>query len=189
MAKKKERFFVKYLLVIIVTLIISVITTAFVMLSVTNPINDESEPKQTFAKSNLDTTTWNTHTQGAGKFTIQYPSTWVIEEKHIVSNEEVNDQSEINAIILKGKEGQITLSWGVMGFGGGCDEKYHTQLQLKDEILKDICSGIDDSTGKWFWSQIYPSGYGPALGVHAEANSGSMHDAEVIKKIFSTLTN
>lgn len=73
--------------------------------------------------------------------TIQYPSTWTVKELHMVSNREVDNPMEINTAILSGNEGEVTVEWGPMGFGGGCDKQYiqfpikHTSMKICDSLL------------------------------------------------------
>ena len=120
-------------------------------------------------------------------FNISYPVYWTIEEKHWLSNREVDDPNEINTAIFKGDEGEVTVQWGPMGFGGGCDEKDQKQLKIKNKTLK-ICNGIDEN-GNEFWSQISNSAKDDEslTGAWATSYKPADQNSKIIIKILSTL--
>ena len=120
-------------------------------------------------------------------FNISYPAYWTIEEKHWLSNREVDDPNEINTAIFKGDEGEVTVQWGPMGFGGGCDEKDQKQLKIKNKTLK-ICNGIDEN-GNEFWSQISNSAKDDEslTGAWATSYKPADQNSKIIIKILSTL--
>ncbi len=120
-------------------------------------------------------------------FNISYPVYWTVEEKHSLSNREVDDPSEINTAILKGDEGEVTVQWGPMGFGGGCDEKDQKELKIKNETIK-ICNSIDEN-GNEGWSQIgnYVKDDELATGAWATSYKPADQNSKIIIKILSTL--
>lgn len=120
-------------------------------------------------------------------FNISYPVYWTAEERHWLSNREVDDPNEINTAIFKGDEGEVTVQWGPMGFGGGCDEKDQKQLKIKNKTLK-ICNGIDEN-GNEFWSQISNSAKDDEslTGAWATSYKPADQNSKIIIKILSTL--
>lgn len=155
----------------------------------TNSINTQTLKVNSMAN-------WKTYTRNVSadktsyyndpKFTItiQYPSGWVIKESHTLSNRVVDNPKEINTAILSGKEGEIVMEWGPMGFGGGCDPSMHKTLQLKD-IKVDTCQS-KDSNGNQSWSGIDSPNVNQPFDARASA-SLSDPSGNVIRKIFSTL--
>ncbi len=187
MARKRHLVLTQFLgLGLIILVILGVVS--FCLFTSKSNITKEVSPK--YASTNLTNVVWNNYTQGIGKFSIQYPSTWTLEEKHEQSNREIDDPTEINTAILKGKEGEIVLQWGPMGFGGGCD--HWEKIQLRDGT-SDVCRVVDHSASKRYWNGISrPGPYDTnevSFGARAEASSLDEYDAEVIEKILSTLKN
>lgn len=158
--------------------------------------NPPTNPEQTILVTNImktftiigndviDTSLWKTYINPLGKFSIQYPPEWVIRELHYPSNAVLDDPEDINTAVLSGKEGEVVLQWGPMGFGGGCGN-WKTQ-QLKN-TTSEVCTYIN-SNGKDFWGGICaPANHDPAFCSRADAPSSSANEA-IINKIYSTLS-
>lgn len=176
---KKKFYWSKFALLFVATTIILIIIQFPLGYEFTKSIINGPSQESTL----LETANWKTYTNSVGKFTIKYPSSWTINETHELSNRTVDDPKEINTTTLDGKEGQIVLQWGPMGFGGGCDEKDKKTLQLQD-ISVEICNGINNNSA--YWSQIYPpKNHEPGFGASATGIVGSK---SLIEKIFSTLS-
>lgn len=130
-----------------------------------------------------DTSTWKTYTNKLGKFSINYPVNWTTKEIHVLSNRVVDDPKEINTTVLSGKEGEIVMQWGPMGFGGGCDD--WTTLELQSGTVP-VCKVVHKD-GTVTWGLIHPpdKNHQPAFGARATAKDQS--SADLIETIFSTL--
>ena len=130
---------------------------------------------------------WNTYTNRIGTATIQYPSTWTVKEMHTQSNRVVDDPNEINTAILRGKEGEITIEWGPMGFGGGCDPQHTKTMQIKNKTAK-ICNTIDETTHKEIWAPFYNDVKNDNITeARADSSTTNSQDVQTVVKILSTL--
>ncbi len=136
-----------------------------------------------FADQNqvIDISSWQTYTDSSGKFSLQYPRSWILTMTHIGTESDKKD------IRIAGKEGKVDIIW-VRSYGGACPPEYE-KINLENEILP-VChetfSGIES------WSQItkqLPSQNDPALGItiNAQANVPSDINRNTILQILSTL--
>lgn len=122
-----------------------------------------------------------------GNFTIEYPSTWTLNESHTVSNRVVDNPNEINTAKLTGKEGEILIEWGPMGFGGGCDPKDHKMFSIKNKTV-DICQSIDDQ-GNEYWAGIGNGHTDDSIAeiIYAEAYKPYSINAKIIEEILANI--
>lgn len=123
-----------------------------------------------------------------GKFSIEYPGSWALNESHTVSNRVVDNPNEINTAIFTGKEGEIVIEWGPMGFGGGCNTEDHKMFSIKNKTM-NICEGIDEQGNK-YWGGIENdhNDDSAAAVTKAVAYKPVTINAKVIEEILSTLT-
>lgn len=119
-------------------------------------------------------------------FNIEYPENWTIKESHERSNREIDDPEEINTATLTGKEGEIVLQWGPMGFGGGCDEENSHEFTMKNKTMT-ICHG-EQEDGKAYWSGIGDERHlETPMSARATANPPLQQNKKVIEQILSSL--
>jgi len=128
-----------------------------------------------------------TYTNSLDNAFIYYPASWTVKETHALSNRVVDDPNEINTATFTGKEGEIVIQWGPMGFGGGCDVKDHKIFSIKNKTMT-ICNGIS-SDGLEYWGGISNDRTDDRIvEVRASANKPLSASAQVIKEVLSTLT-
>ena len=118
------------------------------------------------------------------KITMQYPSDWTLKESHTLSNRVVDNPEEINTAEFTGKEGKITIEWGPMGFGGGCDQPY-TILHIKNMAI-NVCHYIS-SNGTENWTRIDDINQNQPSEANATAGPPLSVNSPIIKTILSTL--
>lgn len=145
----------------------------------------------------VDTSSWRTYTRIVPadktpyyddpqfKITMEYPPDWTLKEFHSLSNRVVDNPAEINTAVFTGKEGKITLEWGPMGFGGGCDPSNHLQIRIKNTAV-DVCHFIE-SDGSENWSFIGDPNKNQPAEANATVYAPYIKNSPVIKTIISTL--
>jgi len=86
--------------------------------------------------------TWKTFKMEEANISFEYPSVWSL-EKYIKSEE------GWYSALIKGKEGEINLTWGGTGYGGGCpDENQEKYLILGEK--RTICHWFSDKNEEVF---------------------------------------
>jgi len=97
-----------------------------------------------------NTNNWKTYTNAKIGMTFKYPPSWTLATKHTFSNRDVDDPKEINTAVISGKEGELVLVWGPMGYGGGCDTWKEISIDGKPQ---QICSSLYENNSE-IWSPI-----------------------------------
>lgn len=174
----------KYLISILIVLFILLSVGAFLFYK-----HSSEEQTQKYDPAKVD---WQTsgkqYVNNIGKFSIEYPSTWILKESHTLSNRVVDNPNEINTAKFTGKEGEILIEWGPMGFGGGCDPKDHKTFSIKNKTM-DICQGIDKQ-GNEYWGGIDNGHTDDSIAEVVEAIAYKPYsiNAKIILQILSTVT-
>lgn len=144
-------------------------------------LNDQSkkvieEKAVSTATSDSSVANWKTYSNNELGFSVEYPSNW--------ATEDIYDRSgKLYGKGLKGTEGEIRMVWG-SGFGGGCDQESHVNVQIQGETL-DSCHFIN-SNGTEDWKGLSKSFSNMSLLVQATANTPSSTNRAIILKILST---
>jgi hypothetical protein len=136
-------------------------------------------------------TTYKTYSNKIGTVTLQYPSTWTVKEMHTLSNRAVDNPDEINTGVLSGKEGQVTVEWGPMGFGGGCNQWSTLALKNKSVQVCDVVysNGEGNDDGSENWGGISNGHNDETITeVRATAYKPLNENAETVKAILSSIT-
>ncbi len=141
----------------------------------------------TFSQPPISTTNWKTYTNPIKSVTIQYPPTWTVKESHTLNNRVVDNPKEINTAVLSGKEGEITIEWGPMGFGGGCDPKYHKTFKIQEKNY-DICNIVEDN-GDEIWAPFSNGAKDDSITevVLAKAYKPANKNSQTVKAVLSTI--
>lgn len=139
------------------------------------------------SKPPISTADWKTYTNPINSIAIQYPSSWTVKESHSLSNRVVDDPNEINTAILSGREGEVTIQWSPMGFGGGCNEEDHKMFKIKDKTY-DICNLVDDN-GDEIWATFSNEANDDSITVVtlAKAYRPASKNSQTVKDILSTI--
>lgn len=132
----------------------------------------------------ISTTNWKTYTNSLAELSFKYPPPWTVKEVHEKSNRVIDNPKEINTAIFTGPEGKITLQWGPMGFGGGCDIQYHTEITVGGE-KEDICHLVN-SQGLLTWRGISNNDKDNLAQMRIESPNTKYNEA-VMNKVIETL--
>lgn len=131
--------------------------------------------------------TYRTYTNPPKTFSIEYPENWIVKESHEISNRDVDDPKEINTATLIGKEGEVVLQWGPMGFGGGCNTENSHSFTMKNKTMS-ICNGVQEN-GKAFWAGIGDERHADfPMAARATANPPLKNNEKVVENILSTIS-
>lgn len=153
------------------------------------PLITPSTPAQTIEKivyqPLTSTNNWKTYTNAKIGMTFKYPPSWSLITKHTFSNREVDNPKEINTAVLSGKEGELVLIWGPMGYGGGCDSWKEITIDGKDQ---QICSSpFENNTEMWSPITNGSRDYEKANGMRAIVKPPLESNRPIILTIFSTI--
>lgn len=124
------------------------------------------------------TTNWRTYNYSDVGFSMQYPPTWT-------SNANVANYAPV-AEYLKGSEGSVTIRFGT-GFGGGCGQINHQQVQIHNESLDSCHSVNSDGTETWReFGKVISSTM--SVDIMATVNAPYTSNRNIVLKILSTIT-
>lgn len=86
---------------------------------------------------------WKSFEGADGRFTVEYPSTWELQDK--------SSTQDCKSFRLSGGEGYIDLKWGDCGFGGACLPKWD-KIEIRGDVF-DVCHQVLDD-GSEIWRDI-----------------------------------
>ncbi len=125
------------------------------------------------------TTEWKTYTSDKGKFSLQYPPDWKLDDSGI-------NGDSIKSVIFSGNEGIVQIDYG-QGFGGMCEQGYE-KIEIGNKQF-DVCHDVDNGVkgiGYEEWA-IAGKQFGDiAIGMFVTANPPYLSNRETILKILST---
>ncbi len=144
-----------------------------------NQVVASQTPQQTVvpqATPSDETANWKTYNSYESDFSMQYPPNWTVKDR----SQEIGRATNR----FEGPEGYVDISFG-KGFGGGCDTKYHVQIQVfgSTQDVCDIKNPDDTENFSGIFKEISTQtsfAAGGTVNVPVETNR------QIILKIFST---
>ena len=128
--------------------------------------------------SNTENADWKTYINNEGKFSLEYPSHWKLDDR---SNEGYIEYGPNKNVIFTGEEGYLQVSYG-NSFGGMCPQGYE-KIQIGSKEF-DVCHSVENDIENWSVSGKQFGNF--AIGMFITANKPYLSNRVIILKMLST---